>query len=119
MNNRILNEDEIIAVLVDKFKTMEILKQKDIEFHQEIIKIQQETIQNNQDAIREKYRRHIAKYRENHRDKLNAYCRVKCNQYYHANKEEINRKRAIKYKEKKEEKRLKDLAESLGRSLEN
>ena len=116
MNNRILSEKEIVDALIDRFHTMEFLKQKDIEYHQEIIKQKEETIRNNQESIRAKYRKHIAKYRENHRDKLNAYCKVKSNQYYHANKEEISKKRAIKYKEKKEEKRLKYLAESLGKS---
>ena len=111
MNNRILSKDEIINALVDKFQTMEYMKQKDEEY------IKQYADKHHQDIMREKWRITNNKYRETHKEQFNAYMKKESNKYYHANKEEISKRRAIKYKQKKEEKRLKDLAESLGRSL--
>ena len=116
MNNRILSEKEIVDALIDRFHTMEFLRQKDIEYHKEIIKQQEETIKHNKETMREKWRKTNNKYRETHKEQFNAYMKVKTLEYYHANKEEISKKRAIRYKEKKEEKRLKNLAESLGKS---
>ena len=99
------NKDEIVNALVDLYYTSEYFKKKNEEY------LQQYADNHHQDIMREKWRRESNKYRENHKEQFNAYMKVKTNQYYHANKEEISKKRALKYKEKKEEKRLKELAE--------
>jgi len=105
MNNHTFNENELINQLVELALECDYVKEKEKEY----LQCYAETY--HIDIMRQKWRENHAKYRENHREKYNKYSRGKGNQYYHANKEEINKKRAIKYQEKKEEKRLKDLAE--------
>ena len=105
MNNHTSNQNEFINALVEIALEGDYIKQKEIEY----LQCYAETY--HIDIMRQKWRENHAKYRENHREKYNKYSRGRVNKYYHANKEEINKKRAIKYKEKKEEKRLKDLAE--------
>jgi len=105
MTNLISNENELINKLVEMAETFDYLKKKNEEY------VKQFAENHHQEIMREKWRKVNTKYRETHREDYNAYSKVKNLKYYYDNKEKISQQRAIRYKEKKEEKRLKDLAE--------
>jgi len=94
-----LNKDELLNKLKDLAETYEYLEKK----NDELVKVQ--------DHQRAQWRKHYNTYRENHKEKFNEYMRVKTLQYYNDNKEKISERRKERYKQKKEEKRLKELAE--------